>query len=117
MPARIRPSSILSDELAGPMVQTIFVRRMRSNLHERVGDSTRARVEGKNWSGVVEYWSTGCPNSTLHTPILQFHIPLPVLFNLGSRRSRSASPSRLMPSTVMKMHNPGKSGIHQAVLI
>ena len=39
------------------------------------------------------------------------------ILSRGSRRSRSASPSRLMPSTVTKMQRPGKSGSHQAVLM
>ena len=45
------------------------------------------------------------------------YIPNPVRLSRGSRMSRRASPSRLMPNTVMKMHKPGNSGSHQAVLM
>ena len=41
MPARIKPSRTLSLEQAGPMVQTIFVRRIPPNVHESVGESTK----------------------------------------------------------------------------
>jgi hypothetical protein len=36
MPARISPSIILSDEVTGPMVQTILVLRIDFNVHEPV---------------------------------------------------------------------------------
>jgi hypothetical protein len=49
MPARIKPSRTLSLELAGPMVQTIFVRRISTNVHESVEESTK--------TGGMEYWN------------------------------------------------------------
>src|SRR6187551_550010 len=44
MPARIKPSRTLSLEQAGPMVQTIFVRRISPNVHESVGESTNRKI-------------------------------------------------------------------------
>ena len=43
--------------------------------------------------------------------------PVPVRLSRGSKMSRSPSPSRLMPSTVVKMHRPGNRASHHEVLI
>jgi len=44
-------------------------------------------------------------------------MPDPDRLSRGSRISRSPSPSRLMPSTVKKMHRPGNSASHHDVLM
>jgi hypothetical protein len=91
MPARIKPASIFSDEVAGPMVQTIFVRRIAINVHEQKRESTK-----ENWSdgvldecntrigilkywnhgiGILEKWNDGFRSALFHhsnTPLFQF---------------------------------------------
>lgn len=102
------------------MVQTIFVLRIFINLHQRMN---QRKKQGE--FGMMEDWSVGLSNIAFDriTPLFHhsctpvFYIPEPVRFKRGSRRSRSASPRRLMPRTVTKMQRPGKSGSHQAVLM
>src|SRR4051794_5505246 len=103
MPDWMSPLRIFSDALAGAIAGTILVRRIPLNLHELGRDS-------KQWCGKLEEATTAaCAQIGDQTPDA-------VRFSRGSRMSRKASPSRLMPSTVMKMHSPGKSGSHHAVL-
>lgn len=102
------------------MVQTIFVRRILINVHETAGESTKKsfwflvpsfqfmEIEAEQGQGRITR------NEKLAT---RNYIFAPVRLSRGSRRSRSPSPSRLIPNTVMKIHRPGKSGSHQAVLM
>ena len=116
---RWRKTVIISPICHSPDTETLRVQRHDRRQHAEHHHVQRDGDHDERQARHIAQDAAPAPGSPDRIGEGRFHADqaLPDRRRRGSRLSRSASPSRLMASTVRKMHRPGNSDIHHDVEI